>query len=121
MPRCGRRELREQRSVTGRPAELVVYTRRMVHDEGASHTAGRAARFMTGRARSLALRAQYLPGIAQVLAVMQRLRRSIDKNGVGGTIDLARPIARHHVVHSYSIIRLRAHILVRRVLGLFRR
>jgi hypothetical protein len=110
-----------QRIRRGRPAELVRYTRRMVHDEGASHTASRALRFTTVRSRSFGRSVRYWPGIAQVLAVVQKFRRSIDKNGVGGTIDLARPIARHVVLHSYSLIRLRAHILVRRVLGLFRR
>jgi hypothetical protein len=63
---------------------------------------------------------RYLPGIAHVLAIVQRLQRTIDKNGVGGTIDLARPIARHHVVHSYSLLRLRAHILARKLLSKLR-
>ena len=59
--------------------------------------------------------------INEGLAAGRRLRRSIDTHGVGGTIDLARPVARHTVVHGFSLVRLRVHILARRLFGLVRR
>jgi glycosyltransferase involved in cell wall biosynthesis len=115
-PRIAARKLRY-----GRPGELVRYTRRMLREEGATQTAARAVRFAGTRPLAVGRNAQHWPAIAQLLAVIGRFRHSIDKNGVGGTVDLAKPIARHAVMHSYSLIRLRAHIIVRRVFQRFRR
>jgi glycosyltransferase involved in cell wall biosynthesis len=103
------------RARTGRPAELVVYTRRLVREEGMTRTAVRAGRYTAKGSALTVRRARSLPGPRNVLASWHRLERSIDKHGVTGTIDLARPIARHVVLHTFALVRLRVHILVRRI------
>ncbi len=104
-----------------RAVELSRYTTNMVREQGLPHTTGRAMRYARKRSRGLASRVGSLPGIRHLLAAGRRLRRSIDSHGVSGTVDLARPVARHWVLHSISIVRLRAHILVRRLAQLVRR
>jgi glycosyltransferase involved in cell wall biosynthesis len=105
----------------GRAAEVGRYTRAMVREQGLSRTTTRAALYGSKRARGVGARLLALPGIRHVNAAIRRLRRSLDTHGAAGTVDLARPVVRHAVLHSISLIRLRAHIVVRRLLQVVRR
>ena len=125
VPYAGRRVVHGTRSklVTarnGRAVELSRHTTRLLHDEGVARTTARAVRYTTNRTRSIGERLSVLPGVRHLVAALRRLRRSVDINGVGGTIDLARPVVRHRIVHSFHLAQLRVHILVRRTLQLVR-
>jgi hypothetical protein len=93
----------------------------LVHDEGLVRTGGRAVKYGGKRSVGIGQRLLGLPGPRHVIAAIRRLRRSLQIHGVTGTVDLARPVVRHTVLHSFSLIRLRAHIVVRRLIQLVRR
>jgi len=126
VPYGGRLLVGAARSTThavrrGRAAYLGRYTAEMVREEGSIHTANRAVRFAGKQSRTIWRRALSLPGIRHVVAAVRRLRRSVGVHGVAGTVDLARPVARHAVLHSISLARLHTHILVRRLRQVLRR
>ena len=71
----------------------------MVGERGLSATLDRGVRFVVRRLVALLIR---LPGVRHARAAYQRLHRSIERRGVGGTVNLGAPVVRHHVVHSLN-------------------
>jgi len=93
------------RARNSRARELVTYTRRLLAAHGPIATVRRAIRFT---ARRLAALAAQVPGVAAARAVQERLTRSLRRRGVRGTIELAAPVVRHHVVHRANLLRAHA-------------